>query len=121
MNPLGEYNLDDVQDMWSIFKDMLDMDFPLDELKLIHHTIKAFDDQTCDVDVPLARKELANERRKKTLLFKNKENDYMREKLGVIKDNSIRIRDIVTRLEQVQTIVTKEYHDRTKILELNKK
>jgi len=70
MNPLGLYCADDVQDMWSIFKDMLNMDFPLDELKLIHHTVKAFADPTCDVDVPLARKELANERRKKTLLFK---------------------------------------------------
>jgi len=70
MNPLGEYCADDVQDTFSIFKDMLAMDFPLDELKLIHHTIKAFADPACDVDVPLARKELANERRKKTNLFK---------------------------------------------------
>jgi DNA-binding response OmpR family regulator len=56
-----------------------------------------------------------------SLLIKHNDNNYIREKLSVIKDNSIRIRDIVTRLEQVQTIVTKEYHDKTNILELNKK
>lgn len=70
MTPLGEYCADDVQDTYSIFKDMLGMKFPIDEIHLIHHTIKAFADPVCDVDVPLARKELANERRKKTLLMK---------------------------------------------------
>ena len=70
MLPLGLYCADDVQDMMSIFKDMLAMDFPLEELQLIHHTIKCFADPVCDVDIPLARKELASERRKKTLLMK---------------------------------------------------
>lgn len=70
MKPLGLYCADDTQDMMGIFRDMLAMDFPLEELQLIHHTIKAFADPVCNVDVPLAKKELANERRKKTLLFK---------------------------------------------------
>lgn len=70
MMPLGEYCADDTQDTFSIFKDMLAMDFPIEEILLIHHTIKAFADPVCDVDVSLAKKDLANERRKKTLLMK---------------------------------------------------
>lgn len=70
MNPLGEYCADDVSDMWNIFRDMLGMDFPEDEIDLIHETVNCFANPVCEVDLPTAKKELAAERRKKTILLK---------------------------------------------------
>jgi DNA-binding response OmpR family regulator len=56
-----------------------------------------------------------------SLLIKYKDDNYIKEKLNIIEENSMRIKDIITKLEQVERIVTKEYHDKTNILELDKK
>lgn len=70
LNPLGEYCADDVNDMWSILRDMLAMDFPAKELKVIERTIRCFAHPVVEVDVELARKELQREIRKTKKLFR---------------------------------------------------
>ncbi|MFC1855897.1 response regulator [Thermodesulfobacteriota bacterium] len=53
-----------------------------------------------------------------TLLIKYKDDKYIIDKLKMIEENSIRIKNIVSRLEQVEKIATKVYHDNTNILEI---
>lgn len=69
LKPLGAYCADDVDDMWNIFKDML-QNYPAKELDLIHLTINAFCNPVLDVDVPRATKELqrATKESRRTIL-----------------------------------------------------
>jgi len=69
MNDLGDYCADDVDDMFSIFRDMLKMGFPLKELTLIHLTINAFANPVAVVDLDLAQEELDYEVAKKKRLI----------------------------------------------------
>lgn len=60
MNPLGAYCSDDVDDMWRMFRVMMnDYEFPDDELDLIHITINAYANPILNVDKPRVLKELA--------------------------------------------------------------
>jgi DNA-binding response OmpR family regulator len=55
-----------------------------------------------------------------SLLIKYKDDNYIKEKLKIVEENSMRIKDIVSKLEQIQKVVTKEYHNNTSILEIKK-
>jgi len=55
-----------------------------------------------------------------SLLLKYNDDKYIIDKLEIIESNSVRIKNIVAKLEQIEKIATKEYYEDTKILEINK-
>lgn len=65
LEQLGEYCVTDVDIMISVFSQMLPK-YPQSELDLIHHTVKAYAQPVLRVDVPLAQRCLANEKRART-------------------------------------------------------
>lgn len=54
-----------------------------------------------------------------SLMIKYDNDEYIQNKLKIIQENSIRIKDIIAKLEAVQKVITKEYHEDANILELN--
>lgn len=65
----GAYCGQDVDEMWRIFRCMLEH-YPDDELDLIHHTVKCYVDPILNVDIPRAEKEHKREIRRKRALFR---------------------------------------------------
>ncbi len=53
------------------------------------------------------------------LLIKYKDHDYVTDKLKIISNNSTRIKEIISELDRVQKIITKEYYSDVDILNLN--
>lgn len=125
MIPLGEYCADDVDDMWSIFRDMLAMDFPADELDLIHHTIKAYADPMIEIDRPRVEAELAREiKMKKQLVAKaTKILRYGVEDALVVEDEKEERRKRKKVYKPGETagmkVAEKRYHHTSKILNSN--
>ncbi len=69
LKKLGTYCARDVEEMWRIFRLMLE-EYPDDELDLIHHTVKCYADPVLHVNVPLAEKEHKREITRKKRLFR---------------------------------------------------
>ncbi len=56
-----------------------------------------------------------------SLILKFKGDEDTIDRLKLIEVNSLRIKDIIARLERIQRVVTKEYYNDTNILELQRK
>jgi DNA polymerase len=69
LKQLGTYCAQDVEEMWRIFRLMLE-EYPQDELDLIHHTINCYANPILQVDVIKARQEHKREIARKKRLFK---------------------------------------------------
>ncbi len=65
---VGKYACVDTQEMWRIFRYMIEY-YSDEELDLIHHTIRAYADPILQVDTVRAKKEHSNEKRQRTKLL----------------------------------------------------
>lgn len=54
-----------------------------------------------------------------SLLLKYNDDTYIVDKLKIIEENSVRIKNIIAKLERIEKIETKEYCSNTNILEIN--